>query len=147
MKQYFLLTMLMMITPVMMAQEVIETRNIRNIAVSDSANTSLGANAKVMVNMEMIRRFQEVKTEGDIYSWSQLIVNRDSRAIHEYMLSYRNSDMNEQSMESIKLALEDKTREIQPLQTNQEEEYYANIVRIKQEINLKLGSENPMALK
>jgi hypothetical protein len=128
MKKYLIIPMLMMIS-------------------FDTVKTSHDGNEKVIVNMEMIRRFQEVKAEGDIYSWSQLIVKSDSRAIHEYILSYRNSDVNEQSLESIKLALEDKTREIESAPADHEEEYFANLIRIKKEISLKLGSGNQTAMK
>jgi hypothetical protein len=149
MKISFILTILIVITPVMMGQEVFGTQDIRKTSESDTLEQKISpaGSAQVLVNMEMIRRFQEVKTEGDIYSWSQLIVNHDSRAIQEYMLAYRTSDLNGQSMAGIQLALEKKIKEMTPLQPDQEDEYYAGIKRIKQEISFKLRSENPVAMK
>jgi hypothetical protein len=120
--------------------------------VSDVRNTnplkvSQRPDATVKANVDMIRRFNECKTEGDIYSWSQLLINHESLTVQEYLLSYRNADFNEESLESIKLALEEKRQDVSPAQTAYDEDYLANINRIKQEISQKLGSGTQVAMK
>jgi len=140
---------ILLISPVLKAQESTGTINIHDITVSDTPkqNRPQSVKTEVMVNHEMIRRFQEVKANGDIYSWSQLLFNNDSRAIKEFMLSYRDSNLNDQSMEDIKLALEEKFKEVAPIQSDPDDEYLAGINRIKQGIRFKLGSGNQVAMK
>jgi len=150
MKLTVIFTMLLLIiAPGMKAQELVETLNATASNAQDTLRyrESHNDNTTVKVNLEMIKRFQEVNTEGDIYSWSQLMLNHGHTAIRESLLSYRNADLNEQSMESIKLALEEKIRDTVPSQSIPEDEYFANINRIKQEINSKLVLGNQVAMK
>jgi hypothetical protein len=150
MKISLILTVLIIITPVTMAQELVGTLNNVNSSTTDSLTPKKqqqSVNEQVIVNQEMIRRFREVKTEGDIYSWSQLLLNHESKVVHDFVLSYRNCNLKEQSMENIRLALEEKSKNVDPLQADQEDEYYAQIRRIRQEISLRLGSGNPIAMK
>jgi hypothetical protein len=150
MKISLILTVLIIITPVTMAQESVGTLNKSNNSTTDSLGQMIQQQAvskQVIVNEEMIRRFREVKTEGDIYSWSQLLLNHESKVVQDFVLSYRNCNLKEQSMEDIKLALEEKSKDVAPLQADQEDEYYAQIRRIRQEISLRLGSGNPIAMK
>jgi hypothetical protein len=150
MKMSLIIAVLIIITPVTMAQELVGTHNKVDNSATDLLSQIVSQNAgneQVIVNHEMIRRFQEVKTEGDIYSWSQLLINHESKVVQEFMLSYRNCDLKEQSMENIKLALEEKSKEVAPLQADPEDEYYAQVRKIRQEISLRLGSGNPIAMK
>jgi hypothetical protein len=101
---------------------------------------------KVVVDTGMIRRFHEVKTEGDLYSWSQLLDSHEGNYVRELLISYQNADLGEESLQSIQAALESKKAEVVP-DAVQIEDYIAEINRIKQEINLKLGTGNTMAMK
>jgi hypothetical protein len=110
--------------------------------------TTPNSNRGTVVNMEMINRFRSIKTEGDIYSWSQLLVSHDSRAVNDFLEAYSGSNPDEQSMQEIWVALTEKNQEYLNSDEQQpEDEYYVNIQRIKEEINQKLRSGNSVAMK
>lgn len=121
---------------------------IMNLSAQDNTTEKPTGNSlpEVKINHEMIKRFQDVKTEGDIYSWSQFFTRSGSNDVQEILAAYANCNPGEESMADIRLALEEKAQQridtvISP------EEYYAFINQVKQEINAKLGSTGSIALK
>ena len=115
-----------------------------NAVIQTTKNKTCG----IVVNMEMIKRFNSITTEGDIYSWSQLMILPDSRVIQVFLEAYSNYNPDHQTMQDILMALEEKNLEI--MRTDSlliEDEYFTNIRRIKEEINNKLRSGNAVASK
>jgi hypothetical protein len=102
---------------------------------------------KIVINHEIIQRFHEVKTEGDIYSWSQVLTNSQSNNVLEFMAAYNQCNLEEQSLEGIRLALEQKSTGFMKNSDVTVEEYYAFLNRIKQEISDKLSSTEAVAMK
>jgi hypothetical protein len=88
-----------------------------------------------------------VKTEGDFYSWSQLLSASESRNVREVLVTYRDCDLNKESLESINLALKEKTGSEAASQELNTGEYCDFINKVKQEISEKLSSGNPVAMK
>lgn len=117
-------------------------------AQNNTTSQSTGKlNNDIQVNHEMIRRFHEVKTEGDVYSWSQFFTRSGSNDVSEILRAYASCNLGEESLVDIQLALEEKARQNDESSELSPDAYYAYINRIKQEINEKLLSNGSMALK
>ncbi len=127
---------------------VVSIVSIMNLSAQDNTTEQPTGNSlpEVKINHEMIKRFQDIKTEGDIYSWSQFFTRSGSTDVQEILAAYANCNLDEESMEHIQLALEEKAQQRND-STISPEEYYAFINQVKQEINAKLGSTGSMALK
>jgi hypothetical protein len=92
---------------------------------------------RLIVNKEMINRFNQCDTEGKLISWSDLVMGFDSQSLSELYLAYQSADLNSQTLEDIKMALEDK--QSQHLNnSNISDNDLAWFNQVKQEINSKL---------
>jgi Skp family chaperone for outer membrane proteins len=92
---------------------------------------------RLVVNKEMINRFNQCDTEGKLISWSDLVMGFDSQSLSELYLAYQSADLNSQTLEDIKMALEDK--QSQHLNnSNISDNDLAWFNQVKQEINSKL---------
>jgi hypothetical protein len=133
MKNCITLTFLFLISVVTSAQTAPSAANGSSNPAGDSViQTTSATNGKpVIINLEMIQRFRDVKNDDGIYSWSQLLIVCKGQPLNEIMAT-----------------LQEKVREYAAEEQRiSEEEYYAYIRRIKQEINLKLQSAGSVALK
>ena len=63
---------------------------------------------KVVVNKEIINRFNQCETDGKLISWSDLVLGYDTQSLTDLYLAYQTSDLESQTLEDIKLALENK---------------------------------------
>ncbi|MBN2612980.1 MAG: hypothetical protein JXB00_15610 [Bacteroidales bacterium] len=102
-----------------------------NAAGNHNNNQSL-----VEVNKEMIDRFNNCKTDSMLVSWSELVIGFDRENLSNLMLAYLNADFENQSLEDIKLALDNKQTE--HLDNSNIINDLAWFNRVKQEINSKL---------
>jgi hypothetical protein len=92
---------------------------------------------RLIVNKEMINRFNQCDTEGKLISWSDLVMGFDSQSLSELYLAYQSADLNSQTLEDIKMALEDK--QSQHLNnSNISDNDLAWFNQVKQEVNSKL---------
>lgn len=126
---------------------VISVSFLKLSAQDNTTSDSTGNSTTIQVNHEMIRRFHEVKTEGDLYSWSQLFTRTSSSDVNEILSAYATCNLGVQSLEDIQFALEEKASQNEESTDLSPEEYYAYINRVKQEINEKLLSNGSIALK
>ena len=100
----------------------------------------------VKVNTEMIERFNNCKVDGNILTWSDVMLAFDNQTLGDLYIAYVNADLNEQSLEDIKLTLENKQKE--HLNNNNIcEQDLARFNRVKKEINNKLNLFEAAVLK
>jgi len=98
--------------------------------------------AKIVINMEMIKRFNSFEAEGDLYSLSQLLTGLDNQTVQDFLHTYRTSDLEEQTLADIKERLEQRQEENERLANQLNDEYFAAIAQMKKEINQKLSNLN-----
>ncbi len=115
------------------------------IAQETPANNQQSSDNKVVVNKEMIERFNQCDTEGKIISWSDLVMGFDSENLMNLYLAYQNSDLDNQSLEDIKLALQNKQTE--HLSDSNIDNDLAWFNQVKQEINNKLSTADMVVQK
>jgi hypothetical protein len=92
---------------------------------------------RLIVNKEMINRFNQCDTEGKLISWSDLVMGFDSQSLSELYLAYQSADLNSQTLEDIKMALEDKQSQYLN-NSNFSDNDLAWFNQVKQEVNSKL---------
>jgi|GEM_PF-3711449 len=95
---------------------------------------------KVVVNKEIINRFNQCETDGKLISWSDLVLGYDTQSLTDLYLAYQTSDLESQTLEDIKLALENKQSE-HLSNSNISDNDLAWFNQVKQEINSKLSME------
>ncbi len=115
------------------------------IAQETPANNQQSSDNKVVVNKEMIERFNQCDTEGKIISWSDLVMGFDSENLMNLYLAYQNSDLDNQSLDDIKLALQNKQTE--HLSNSNIDNDLAWFNQVKQEINNKLSTADMVVQK
>jgi len=93
---------------------------------------------KLVVNKEIIDRFNQCETGGMLVSWSDLVLGFDSQSLSDLYFAYLTADLESHTMEEIRLALEDKQSE-HLNNSNISDNDLAWFNRVKQEINIKLG--------
>lgn len=108
--------------------------------VGSETNTG-NTDRQIIVNTEMISRFNQVEAQDDIYSWRQLLANFDSQTLQVYFQIYHSSDMENQTLASIKNTLEKALEEHSSMFTD---DYINQINQIKAEINQKIANSNQM---
>jgi hypothetical protein len=95
------------------------------------------ATTKVVVNKEMIERFNQCETDGKLISWSDLVLGFDYQSLSDLYYAYRTADLESQTLEDIRLALVNRQSEHQN-NSNITDNDLAWFNRVKQEINSKL---------
>ncbi len=105
------------------------------------ASTAETNNEQIVINTEMIRRFNTVESEDGIYSWRQLLSGFDSQALQLFFNTYYSSDLESQTLASLKRSLEKALEEHNSMFND---DYINQINRIKAEINQKLAAGNQM---
>ncbi|MBN2213180.1 MAG: hypothetical protein JW723_02960 [Bacteroidales bacterium] len=93
---------------------------------------------RVVVNIEMIERFNQCETDGKLVSWSDLVLGFDYQSLSDLFYAYRTADLDNQTLEEIRLALEDRQTE-HLNNSNITDNDLAWFNQVKQEINSKLG--------
>lgn len=124
-------------------------RIIFAIVIAVSLNFIINAQEqeqKVAVNHEMINRFNECQAEGEYLSWRDLVLGFENQTIQELYLAYRNADLDKESLNDIKLALENKLKEHHN-NSNITEQDLAWYNQIKREINNKMVLSEATALR
>ena len=122
------------------AQEDSQVRSEKKALSEDSEMQN------VKVNTEMIERFNNCKVDGNILTWSDVVLAFDNQTLGDLYIAYVNTDLDEQSLEDIKLALENKQKE--HLNNNNIcEQDLARFNRVKKEINNKLNLFEAAVLK
>jgi hypothetical protein len=96
---------------------------------------------QIVINTEMINRFHQVETQDGIYSWRQLLPDFRSHALQVYLQLYHTSDLENQTLASLKQSLEKALEEHNSMFTD---DYINQIKQIKAEINEKLNNSNQM---
>ncbi len=126
------------ITLLLILQTVLVFSQNKEISAGTNKNV---ADVQVVINKEMINRFNQVKVEDDIYSWRQLLSDFSSITLQEYFRIYYTSDLENQTLASLKLALE---KALEENNSSINDDYINQIIQIKAEINQKLNSSNQM---
>ncbi|NJK86955.1 MAG: hypothetical protein HC906_14235 [Bacteroidales bacterium] len=62
----------------------------------------------IVINHEMINRFNAVETAGEYLSWGNMVMAFDNQSLQELYLAYINSDLETQTLAEIKSELENK---------------------------------------
>ena len=101
---------------------------------------------KVIINHEMIERFNNCEADGEYLSWRDLILGFDYKTMSELYLAYKNADLNGESLADIKLVLEEKQQE-HLNNSNISTSDLAWFNKVKQEINNKLRMNEMVARK
>jgi hypothetical protein len=101
-------------------------------------DTSEDSIKRVVVNIEMIERFNQCETDGNLISWRDLVLGFDYQSLSDLFYAYRSADLDNQTLEEIRLALEDMQSE-HLKNSNITDNDLAWFNQVKQEINNKLG--------
>ncbi|MFO7656763.1 MAG: hypothetical protein R6W78_06820 [Bacteroidales bacterium] len=105
-------------------------------AQDNAAFNHVASQPLVKVNKEMVDRFNNCETDSMLVSWSDLVIGFDRENLSNLMFAYLNSDLENQSLEDIKLALENKQTE--RLNNSNTDHDLAWFNQVKQDINNKL---------
>lgn len=105
-------------------------------AENNPVDSQIKDQPQVVVNKDMIDRFNSCDTDSMLVSWSGLVMGFDSENLMNLYLAYQNADLENQSLEDIKLALQNKQTE--HLSNSNIESDLAWFNQVKQEINNKL---------
>ena len=100
---------------------------------------------QVVINKEMIERFNQCDTGDKLISWSDLVLGFDSENLMNLFLAYQNADLGTQTLEEIKLALE--TKQTEHLNNSNIDNDLAWFNQVKQEISNKLRTTDMVARK
>ena len=107
--------------------------------LNEKSNNKIAEPAtKLVINKEMIDRFNQCDTDGKLISWSDLVLGFDSQSLLDLYIAYQTADLESQTLEEIRLVLEDKQTEyLNSCNISDDELAWFN--RVKEEINSKLG--------
>jgi hypothetical protein len=94
------------------AQHIPLNKNTAPQPSSDTCHPAMNPAFRIQVNLEMIRRFQEVNNVGGIYSPGQFLNGADAEFIKSFASEYRKSNLNEVSLAEIRLASENKVQQV-----------------------------------
>lgn len=114
-------------------------------AQDTTVNKSQQSEPNVVINKEMIERFNQCDTEGKLISWSDLVLGFDRENLSNLYLAYQNADLDKQSLEDIKLALEHTQTE--HLNNSNIDNDLAWFNQVKQAINNKLRTADMVVQK
>jgi hypothetical protein len=103
------------------------------------ASVSSPVNA-VKVNLDMIERFNNAGNNPEYLTWRDLITGYDIQSLKDLYQAYINCDFERESMQDIKLALEQKKLEYEKKMQEYDNEYLAKIRNMDIRINV---PENP----
>ncbi len=79
----------------------------------------------IVINHDMIERFNNVNTGGEYITWRDLILGYDIESLRDFYYAYINCDLEKESLHDIKLALEEKKHNYDRIETGNTEEYFA----------------------
>jgi len=108
--------------------------NPGNVLNSNSTINKTGG-ADVVINFEMIERFNNIASDGEYLSWRDLILGYDVQTLKDFYYAYNNCDMEYESLNDIKLALEEKRLNHENSIKDSDTEYFAIIMNRNIEIN------------
>jgi len=119
---------------------------IMNILFLNNLNSqvaSAGNNPenRVVVNLEMIERFNNAGKDTEYLTWGDLINGYDVQSLQDFYYAYINCDFDKESMKDIKLALEHKKIENEKMLQEHDTEYLAKIRNLKLRINMPGSSQ------
>ncbi len=121
----------------MVAQQTQQTNPADQTKAQQQVNSTV-------INHEMIDRFNACETSGEYLTWMDLVTGFDNQSLSDLYLTYRNADLETESLADIKKTLEDSQSKHLLNISNISESELAWYVRVKQEINNKL-SMSPIA--
>jgi len=101
----------------------------------------------IVINHEMIGRFNAVESEGDIYSWSQLVTRFSADESLELARAYKLSDRSGKSLMAIGMELEEKLDSDPGKQDAELSEYIAYLNQVKEAVNNRLREPQTVAMK
>lgn len=107
--------------------------NTHGKEVNSNSTTDKTGESGIVVNLEMIERFNSVTVDGEYLSWRDLITGYDIQSIKDLYYAYINCDFENESMQDIKLVLEEKG--LKNIIKESDTEYFAEIMRKYIEIN------------
>ncbi len=120
---------------------------VMNILFLNSSNSqdvvSAGNNPdnRVVVNNEMIQRFNNAGKDAEYLTWRDLITGYDIQSLQDFYYAYINCDFDRESMKDIKLALEQKKLENEKILLEYDTEYLAKIRNMKIQVNMPGSSQ------
>ena len=129
---------LVLITSVFFQLGLLNAQESKQVLNENSSNLIEEPAVKLVINKEMIDRFNQCETDGKLISWSDLVLGFDSQSLSDLYYAYQAADLESQTLEEIRLALEDKQSEHLG-NSNIADDDLAWFNRVKQEINSKLG--------
>ena len=127
---------LVLITSVFFQLGLLNAQESKQVLNEKSSNMIEEPATKLVINKDMIDRFNQCETNGNLISWSDLVVGFDRQSLSDLYLAYQTSDLDSQTLDDIRLVLEDKQTE--HLSNSNIDNDLAWFNRIKQEINNKL---------
>ena len=104
------------------------------ITVSNSDN-------QVVINFDMIERFNSVGKDSEYLTWRDLILGYDVQSLKDFYYAYIKCDFEKESLKDIKLALEQKKLENEKTIRECQDEYFARFKNLKIRINIPDNSD------
>ena len=84
-------------------ENLYDNNDITDITAFNTTNES-----GIVINYDMIERFNNVNTDGEYLTWRDLILGYDIQSLRDFYYAYINCNFEKESLSDIKLALEDK---------------------------------------
>ena len=137
MKRLFLLLMLVFgIYSINIKSQTVSTMDSNPGNVFNPNSTINKTSGKgIVINFEMIERFNNIASDGEYLTWRDLILGYDIQSLRDFYYAYNNSDMEYESLNDIKLALEEKRLNHENSIKDSDTEYFAKIMNRNIEIN------------
>ena len=109
--------------------------------VSNDKITVSNNNNKVVLNFDMIERFNNSGRGQEYLTWRDLILGFDVQSLKDFYYAYINCDLDKESLTDIKLALEQKKLENERTIRECQDEYLAKFKNLKIRINVQDNSD------
>jgi len=107
----------------------------------DVVSADNNADNRVVVNLEMVQRFNNAGKDAEYLTWGDLITGYDIQSLQDFYYAYINCDFDRESMRDIKLALEQKKLENEKILQEYDTEYLSKIRNMKIQVSMPGSSQ------
>jgi hypothetical protein len=122
------------------SQDIIsDNDNLSSVSIQKS--TGNVSNGGVVINFEMIDRFNNVAKDEEYLTWGDLILGYDVQSLQDFYYAYITCDIEKESLKDIKLALEENKIENEKILRDYDTEYLARLMNLKIIIDSQNGSK------
>jgi hypothetical protein len=107
----------------------------------DVVSADNNADNRVVVNLEMVQRFNNAGKDAEYLTWGDLITGYDIQSLQDFYYAYINCDFDRESMRDIKLALEQKKLDNEKILQEYDTEYLSKIRNMKIQVSMPGSSQ------